>query len=251
MQQSLESSTAYTQPQPVQTTLFPEAASCEPATTYPQPQPQPLSTLTQAKNLQLAQNTPTPPQIMAPQQLQPTTEQTAFVATPSPTLLPPNPFADNYNAPQLPPNPFGDLSTPTVVSQESQPKVNQSKFDAYLEHYIDAAERYLSRGPSSHKATLKRSIWQLSLEVYELSIQCQKKIATKTTLNALNAKHELLRRLWARLYKQKGLDYNTARGKLSNPHHGLRRYRFINEKLNDVGIAVGTWYKQLIRKCNH
>lgn len=242
MQQSLEFSTAYTQPQPVQTTLFPEAASCEPATTYPQPQP--LSPLTQAQSQQLAQNTPTPPQIMAPQLLQPTTEQTAFVATPSTTPFQPNTL-------QLPPNPFSDLSTPTVVSQESQPKVNQSKFDAYLEHYIDAAERYLSRGPSSHKATLKRSIWQLSLEVYELSIQCQKKIATKTTLNALNAKHELLRRLWARLYKQKGLDYNTTRGKLSNPHYGLRRYRFINEKLNDVGIAVGTWYKQLIRKCNH
>ena len=164
-------------------------------------------------------------------------------------LLPPNPFAD-------PVTPDSTNSYPTSTTQgttaDAVPHAaNPSKFDAFLENYLDAAERYLSRGPSCHKSTLKRSIWQLSLEVYELSIQCQKKIATKTALNALNAKHELLRRLWARLYKCGGLAYNTKRGKLSNQDKGLRRYRFINTKLDSVGVAVGTWYKQLTRKCNH
>lgn len=164
-------------------------------------------------------------------------------------LLPPNPFADPVTPDST--NSYPASDTPDTTADAAPHAATPSKFDAFLESYIDGAERYLTRGPSSHKSTLKRSIWQLSLEVYELSILCQKKIATKTTLNALNAKHELLRRLWARLYKCGGLDYNTRRGKLSNPDKGLRRYRFINTKLDNVGVAVGTWYKQLIRKCNH
>jgi len=192
--------------------------------------------------------------------------QPPLTTTPQEQQTPPLEYQNQpIAAPPLPPNPFADPSTPdsansypssntpaTDYTTDATPRaVNPSKFDAFLESYIDGAERYLTRGPSSHKSTLKRSIWQLSLEVYELSILCQKKIATKTTLNALNAKHELLRRLWARLYKCGGLDYNTRRGKLSNPDKGLRRYRFINTKLDNVGVAVGTWYKQLIRKCNH
>lgn len=180
---------------------------------------------------------------MAPLPLPPA-EQQAFNSAPP---LPPNPFADPNDGS----NSYPASDTPDTTADAAPHAATPSKFDAFLESYIDGAERYLTRGPSSHKSTLKRSIWQLSLEVYELSILCQKKIATKTTLNALNAKHELLRRLWARLYKCGGLDYNTQRGKLSNPDKGLRRYRFINTKLDNVGVAVGTWYKQLIRKCNH
>jgi len=104
---------------------------------------------------------------------------------------------------------------------------------------------YLNHFPKSEKFGLAQFIRVAAYDLYSLIIECQKRYHKKTTLTALDVKHEQLRMLIG-LANELGY-FGFSAGAVDDTRLGLspgvRRYLALSRLVDELGRMIGGWIK--------
>lgn len=116
---------------------------------------------------------------------------------------------------------------------------------ALYRRYVEFAKlmsTYLAHFPKAEKYGLAQAIRVAAYDVYALIVECQKRYHKKTTLTALDVRHEQLRML---LLLAHDLGYFGWRDGAQAGDDGgaARRYLAISKRVDELGRMIGGWIK--------
>lgn len=97
---------------------------------------------------------------------------------------------------------------------------------------------YLNHFPRHEKYGLALEIRRAAYDVYGLIVECQKRYHKKTTLTALDIRHQQLRML-VRLASELG--YFNFKAGVSEKGRGERRYLILSLMVDELGRMIGGW----------
>jgi hypothetical protein len=100
-------------------------------------------------------------------------------------------------------------------------------------------EGYLAHFPNCHKYTLSQGIRQAFLDVYNLVTEAQKRYHKKTTLTALDVRHEQLR-MMIHLAHELGL-FGFSAGRKDAQAPADHRFLTLLKMVDELGRMIGGW----------
>lgn len=105
--------------------------------------------------------------------------------------------------------------------------------------FASQLETYIAHFPNCHKYTLTQTIRQTFIDTYCLTVEAQKRFHKKTSLGALDVKHEQLRML-INLAHELGL-FSHQRGKGVDLEKGQHRFLALSRQWDEIGRMIGGW----------
>ncbi len=108
----------------------------------------------------------------------------------------------------------------------------------------------LNHFPKHEKYGLCQKIRQAAYDVFEMSVECQKRYHKKTTLSTLDIRHEQLRMLLRVAFEMEYFSYHHNRYTRSD-QETMRRYLAVSALVNEVGAMIGGWIKSEIQREGH
>ena len=104
---------------------------------------------------------------------------------------------------------------------------------------------YLNHFPKSERYGLAQVIRLVAYDLYSLIVECQKRYHKRTTLTALDVKHEQLRMLIG-LANELGYFAFSAGVQVEDratAHPGVRRFLALSRLVDELGRMIGGWIK--------
>lgn len=99
---------------------------------------------------------------------------------------------------------------------------------------------YLNHFPKQERYGLALEIRRAAYELYGLIVECQKRYHKKTTLTALDVRHEQLR-MFVRLAHELGyFAFKDGSGDLT-PLKSTSRYLALSRSIDEIGRMIGGW----------
>src|ERR1035437_282083 len=118
---------------------------------------------------------------------------------------------------------------------------SEAKLDRKFVDFAKLLNLYLNHFPKHEKYGLSLEIRRTAYDVYGLIVECQKRYHKKTTLTALDIRHEQLR-MFVRLAHELGY-FGFKDGKHDNDGAGraAHRYLTLSRLVDELGKMIGGW----------
>lgn len=122
---------------------------------------------------------------------------------------------------------------------------SEASLNRHLVLFAKQLEGYLKHFPHCHKYTITQGIRNAFLDVWNLTVEAQKRYHKKTTLMQLDIRHEQLRMMLNLAFE---MDlFSHQKGKDKDPINGQHRYLTISNKCDEIGRMIGGWLNKEIR----
>lgn len=119
---------------------------------------------------------------------------------------------------------------------------SMSTLDSRLVLMLKQLNKYLNHFPRSEKYGLSLQIRNAAYEVYGLAVEAQKRHHKKTSLSALDIRHEQLR-MFVRLAHELGYFQFKDGSQLSENAESTaeRRHHALSKMIDELGCIIGGW----------
>ena len=122
---------------------------------------------------------------------------------------------------------------------------SEASLNRRLVLFAKQLEGYLAHFPNCHKYTITQGIRQSFLDVWNLTVEAQKRYHKKTTLGQLDVRHEQLRMMLNLAFEMGLFSYQNGKGK--DPMAGQHRYLTISSFCDEIGRMIGGWVQKEFR----
>lgn len=116
---------------------------------------------------------------------------------------------------------------------------SEAQLDRKFVDFAKLLNLYLNHFPHHEKYGLALEIRRASYDVYGLIVECQKRYHKKTTLTALDIRHEQLR-MFIRLANELGY-FGFKDGKHDDAGRAAHRYLTLSRLVDELGRMIGGW----------
>ncbi len=122
---------------------------------------------------------------------------------------------------------------------------SEASLNRRLVLFAKQLEGYLKHFPHCHKYTITQGIRQAFLDVWNLTVEAQKRYHKKTTLMQLDVRHEQLRMMLNLAFEMNLFSHQN--GKDKDPMNGQHRYLTISAACDEIGRMIGGWLQKELR----
>jgi hypothetical protein len=122
---------------------------------------------------------------------------------------------------------------------------SEASLNRRLVLFATQLEGYLAHFPHCHKYTITQGIRQAFLDVWNLTVEAQKRYHKKTTLGQLDVRHEQLRMMLNLAFEMGLFAHQNGQGK--DPMKGQHRYITISSRCDEIGRMIGGWAQKEFR----